>query len=710
MTKLVTPVGEMQRSAAKGMRRLADKVENDHAGMMTHKHLRDAARTTERGQLDGAKRHLDAAVHEMQPQTLYRHGHLTDDVHALAKQNMGEIHRHRLLVRDIEDVKARNQENISRLRSQAAGTPIPSAPEPSSSVNAPSKTPVGRIDINVASGPKEPPPTTSQNHSNGALDMLDFAGWEHELRDAHGEWMSTERAGFKTLKNVKFTYRGGAGSFSHARAIKELGESFAPTGEISTRQYNSADAVIVKNALRHAAEAMVRRDLTASRAHFGMAIQSAARLGPAQEALVMKARDSLDQVPPYHTYRMEPRYRSDASSQALKDLCFRPRVQQEFSWQDELRNRHGEWSSMSDEAISAVGERHGSDVASHLRAFKTAGSKSEAIGHLDAAYSKISANMRGNRDVTAEGSRLRIRDAGLLNTLNTMRKQANAINLSAETGRLAVTPAPYGKPGGPGLYGKKGNKHSDYFEQVVKALMEKRGMDKGHASAIAWSALRKWRAKSKHPEVKAAATGALVQEDVARAQAHANRIQDFREIWQLANAMIAIELVGTAAGSAKDNRSGVTGQYIPAGQSSGSKSGKPGKGSKPVKGHPHHNNQQSSKAKEKAQLMQQVRNDRAQIRGLIAQLHAINRNPQGSTSYKPTSSTGTAASAAAAAAKTAAAASTSTSGTSATAASKYSSTPKVLSPAQQARRAAIRAKINALRAQIRSMEKQAAGL
>ena len=709
MTKLITPVGEMQRSAAKSMRTLADKVQNDHQGMLTHKHLRDAARTTERGQLDGAKRHLDAAVHEMQPQTLYRHGLLTDDHHALAKQNMGEINRHRLLVRDIEDVKARNQENISRLRSEAAGTSIPAAPEPSSSVNAPNKTHVGRIDINVAAGPKEPPPTTSQNHlSNGYRDMLEFAAWEHELRDGRGEWMSTERAGFKSVKNVKFTYRGGAGSFSHARAIKELGESFAPTGEISTRQFNSPDSVILKNALRHAAEAMVRRDMTAARAHFGMAIQSAARLGPAQEALVMAARDSLDKVPPYHTYRMEPRYRSNASSQALKELGFRPRVQQEFSWQDELRNRHGEWSSMSDDAISAIGERHGSDVASHLRAFKTAGSKSEAIGHIDAAYSKISANMRGNRDVTAHGSRLRIRDAGLLNTLNTMRKQASAINLSAETGRLASTPAPNGRPGGPGLYGKKGNKHSDYFEHVVRALMEKRGMDQGHASAVAWAALRKWRAKSKHAEVKTAATGALAQEAAAGAtHAHSNRVEEFREIWTLANVMASIELVGTAAGSAKDNRSTANGRYIPAGQSSGSKSTKPAKGGKPVKGHPHHQNQPSAKAKEKAQLMAQIHSDRAQIRGLIAQLHAINRNPSASSSYKPTSSTTSAAAAAAAAAKTAAASSTASA---ATAASKYSPTPKVLSPAQQARRAAIRARINALRAQIRAAERQVAHL
>jgi hypothetical protein len=60
----------------------------------------------------------------------------------------------------------------------------------------------------------------------------------------------------------------------------------------------------------------------------------------------------------------------------------------------------------------------------------------------------------------------------------------------------------------------KGQKHSDYFEQIVKALMEKRGMDKGRASAIAWGALRRWRSGKGHvhPEVRAAAGGALAEE------------------------------------------------------------------------------------------------------------------------------------------------------------------------------------------------------
>src|ERR1039458_2614716 len=70
----------------------------------------------------------------------------------------------------------------------------------------------------------------------------------------------------------------------------------------------------------------------------------------------------------------------------------------------------------------------------------------------------------------------------------------------------------------------KGNTHSPYYEQIVQALMEKRGMDKGKASAIAWGALRKWQRGGGHvhSEVRAAATGALAGEKVAQARAHAH--------------------------------------------------------------------------------------------------------------------------------------------------------------------------------------------
>jgi hypothetical protein len=105
---------------------------------------------------------------------------------------------------------------------------------------------------------------------------------------------------------------------------------------------------------------------------------------------------------------------------------------------------------------------------------------------------------------------------------------AAVIDLSARTPMLSVTPAPYGRPGGPGLYRLKGNAHSPYYEQVVQALMRKRGMSKAQASAVAWGALRHWAAgrntaRKGHvtPVVQAAAGRALGQEAAAAAKARA---------------------------------------------------------------------------------------------------------------------------------------------------------------------------------------------
>jgi hypothetical protein len=152
--------------------------------------------------------------------------------------------------------------------------------------------------------------------------------------------------------------------------------------------------------------------------------------------------------------------------------------------------------------------------------------------------------------------------AGIRQSLGMLANDGPAAELSAKTAALEVTPAPYGKPGGPGLYNIKGNKHSDYLEQVVRALMTKRGMDKGHATAIAYSALKKWRAGggNVHPEVRAAATGALAEEKAKGAAARA--IHGHATWADLDRAVLlavtgprrAISLTGTAAGAQKDSR------------------------------------------------------------------------------------------------------------------------------------------------------------
>jgi hypothetical protein len=98
---------------------------------------------------------------------------------------------------------------------------------------------------------------------------------------------------------------------------------------------------------------------------------------------------------------------------------------------------------------------------------------------------------------------------------------ASVIELSARTAMLEHTPAPRGKPGGPGLYDVKGMGHTSYEQQIVKALIEKRGMPPGKAYAIARASIRRWMIKSKHPEVKAAAARAEAGEVAKQERAKA---------------------------------------------------------------------------------------------------------------------------------------------------------------------------------------------
>lgn len=126
-----------------------------------------------------------------------------------------------------------------------------------------------------------------------------------------------------------------------------------------------------------------------------------------------------------------------------------------------------------------------------------------------------------------------------------MPTEISALELSAETARLSTVHNPRGKPGGPGLYGVKGNQHSAYLQNIVKALIRS-GHPPGQAYAIAYGALRRWRnGKGKvHPEVRAAAAKALGEEKAAAARAKG----------YTAPSISALELSGTSAGAAKHQR------------------------------------------------------------------------------------------------------------------------------------------------------------
>lgn len=136
------------------------------------------------------------------------------------------------------------------------------------------------------------------------------------------------------------------------------------------------------------------------------------------------------------------------------------------------------------------------------------------------------------------------------------------VELSAQTPRLAATPAPIGKLGGPGLWWVKGMGFPPYFQNVRNALI-RAGHSKADASRITFGAMRRWAAGggNVHPEVRAAAAAALASikvkagiahakrasRDAARGQEHAGDAVDFFEL-AFAEALVDRVPAGRAEG------------------------------------------------------------------------------------------------------------------------------------------------------------------
>lgn len=350
---------------ARRMRSQAGEAERDHPGMQVHGHLRDAARQLERGNTEGAERHLRAAVQSLTPLQLVRHGHMTDDEHQGGKEHMAQLTRHLLQVKDVADTEQRNEQ----YRQNRAA------------MNAPGGNPIG------------PPSGTA----NGPSAQISTAGQPTPARD----WRAAGR------QSAGPSLIGGATHMSNV----------------------------------------------------------------------------------------------------------------ELSWRTERRGRGGQWTGGATEAAaSGAGfplESESRDRAGLSPRERQAYDRLRSLGHTHSrAMSALGRAARGLG---------RALDAGSATEAAANFSNEQDISLSAQTARLASTPRPYGKPGGPGLYNVKGLKHSDYLENIVHALMTKRGFDKGKATAIARGAIRKWMRGGGHvhPEVRAAAGVAEAEEVSAQARARA---------------------------------------------------------------------------------------------------------------------------------------------------------------------------------------------
>lgn len=101
--------------------------------------------------------------------------------------------------------------------------------------------------------------------------------------------------------------------------------------------------------------------------------------------------------------------------------------------------------------------------------------------------------------------------------------------MTADTLRASTQLAPLGKPGGPGLFHKKGQGLPVYIENIRNALIRK-GHDESSATAIAISTVKRLAVQSKDPAVKAAAAKALAEWEKDKANAHVHASVDLSEV------------------------------------------------------------------------------------------------------------------------------------------------------------------------------------
>jgi hypothetical protein len=193
------PVGPMRKAAAQSMRKLSKDIETRHPDMGAHQHIKDAADALERNQPEGAARHLNAAIGNMTPQSLRRHGLLTDEHHDAAKRSMDAIHRHLLLVKDVQDVQQHNEQlprqNAEGDQADDGLDEKPAADDPSSkAMNVQVKISAGRHDPNVAkpqqvTDPGKAKQVAASNSGGRAIDLSLLHHFDPaELRGPDGKW------------------------------------------------------------------------------------------------------------------------------------------------------------------------------------------------------------------------------------------------------------------------------------------------------------------------------------------------------------------------------------------------------------------------------------------------------------------------------------------------------------------------------------------
>lgn len=570
-----TPTAGMRKATSTSMRKLAAKLREDHQGIGTHAHVTDAARALDRGDHEAAVRHLNAAVATMTPQSVHRHGFTNDEDHMKAKASMDAIHRHVLLVKDIQGMHERNQ---ALPRAEAEPNAAKPSPPPgmsdSQAMNAPGKADGGGSDPGAAL-PKSVTKweVTKQIAASRSGDLTTTI----ELADGAG----TPRGSFRMSPAPQDRY-----DFP-----VELAHHYNPA---QPRDKHGRWGNIGLNVGKGGFTAPGAHDPTSMIGVGGGRKNWAAENSQMPDARVRKdfpqiaRRERL--LTPMRTYQAQLDETRIASGQ--KPL-------------------HPELAEIFPGVYAKAGITARPGTLSVPREARVRPDSVKVTG-LDAPQvTKIKIALR--RKLAQQGR-------GLEYGTTVLSGSAPGIELSAKTGTLAITPHPFGSPSGPGLWHQKGMQLPPYVQNIAHALLRTgRAKSEGQAIAMARAATKRWMSGGGHvhPEVRAAAAASDAQWRAKQARAHAH-----------ANARAAIELVGTAAGAAKDSRvpaGGPLGGTFGSGGGSTSQATSSSSGPRATKGTQSKAAPQtsSSNAQKKAALLKQAAGYRAKADALIKQRDAL---------------------------------------------------------------------------------------
>lgn len=559
----VASLAPHKERAVRQMRRTAAMLDADHPETVAGDHLRDAARTLERGQLDGAKRHLDAAMEVLTPRNLIRHGITDDEGHATAKHHMHQVHRHRLAVQDIEDTQGRN-DRLRAMARAARGQPEPREPF----------------------APAEP--VAAANRHAKVIQLVGPHGYTHG-------WV----------------YHGAQGSAGHYDAV--LGH--ASLNRIDRQSYAS-----ITSHINRAKGAAASGDHTTAEMHLTDARRKATRLGEPDLAQAIGTLKNYHHRQAAEAIGVKPNITQGQYDRFIRQEQARPRpkprvIPRPYQPKFELANIdlvgpkgyvHG-WIKVEDAAPFSGRVVHGKAAGGGT----VNGVYNHATKTIQPRHTKpvpVTHVMRSSEPVPE--ARMRLSHLAKYRAAFGYGLSNRTTELSARTPMLERTPAPRGRPGGPGLYDVSGMGHTPYLQQVVKALIEKRGMPPGKAYAIARAAIRKWGARSKHPEVKSAAIRAEAGE--LQRQARAKASHGHANEWDVADALI--ELATTI--DLFNPYHAPTGQFTTA-SGAGAGQGK------------------ASKAQQRQKLHRQIASLRSRIAGLEAQLRSSRSSSHRSKSSTP---------------------------------------------------------------------------